>query len=664
MATADWILHGGTVLTMNAHRDVFEEGAVAVAGNQIAAVGPQATLLQRYPDAERVDCTGKLVIPGLVNAHTHVAMTLLRGLVNDLRLDVWLMGYMMPVERQFVDPAFVRCGTLLGCAEMILSGVTTFADMYYFEDDVAEATAAAGMRGVLGQTLLKFPTPDSTSYDEALAYCRRFIERWRGHELIVPAVAPHAPYTSTKELIEQATALAAEMDAPLLIHLSETAQEVKNSRQEHGAPPIAYVSQLGMFQVKVTAAHCVHIQPLEMSVVARAGVGVAHCPTSNLKLASGIAPVVDMRREGAAVGIGTDGSASNNDLDMFEEMRLAALLPKGVSGDPTAMPAIEAFAMATIEGARALHLDHLIGSLEVGKRADVATVDVGGPHATPQYRLSRQNIYSHLVYAARSSDVQDVMVDGRWLLRGRQLQTIDLGAVHREAEAMAVAIGAFLQQREGSLLNKLLALGGLERNETFEIQVKARIADLQQVERQLVDPEFVIERRSVRQQFDTYFLYDDPAVGVLRYREDNVLVPQDDSEPGVGPSLQVQPRYSLTLIGQTAEREYADSVILTRSRFNSKAVHSLRFYREYFRPEREREIVKWRTRYRVIYRGEEFAINLDRLTRPEDIGLFIEIKSRTWSAADALHKADLAGQMLRSLDITRDEIVRGEYLTL
>ncbi|MCS6843159.1 MAG: amidohydrolase family protein [Caldilineales bacterium] len=664
MAKADLVLYNATVVTMNARRDVFEPGAVAVEGNRLVGVGPQEAVLARFSAPETVDCEGRLLIPGLVNAHTHVPMSLLRGLVDDLRLDVWLTGYMMPVEREFVSPEFVRWGTLLGCAEMILSGVTTFADMYYFEDDVAEATAEAGMRAVLGQTLLKFPTPDAASYDEGLAYCRRFIERWRGHPLIVPAVAPHAPYTSTPEMIQQATALAAEMGVPIHIHLSETALEVRESRKQHGLPPIAYMNQLGLFQVPVIAAHCVHIQPSEMRLLGRVDAGVAHCPTSNLKLASGIAPVLEIRREGVPVGIGTDGCASNNDLDMFEEMRLAALLPKGVSGDPTALPAAEALAMATIEGARALHLDYLTGSLEVGKRADLITVQTDGPHATPQYRLSRQNVYSHLVYAAKSTDVQDVMVDGRWLMRNRRLLTVDLAEVQQRAKRFAEATGAFLHQREGSLLNKLLALGGLERAETYEIQVKARMQDPQAIEQRLSGPEFEIRKRSVRQQFDTYLLYNDPQLGMLRYREDNELVPRAEDERIPGQGLDVTPSYSLTLIGPTAEREYADSVILNRSRFTSKAGHSLRFYQEYFQPDRVVEIVKWRTRYRVLYGGEEFAINLDRLTKPAEAGLFLEIKSRTWSTNDALHKADLASRMLRTLGVTPEDIVRGEYIKL
>jgi 5-methylthioadenosine/S-adenosylhomocysteine deaminase len=255
------------------------------------------------------------------------------------------------------------------------------------------------------------------------------------------------------------------------------------------------------------------------------------------------------------------------------------------------------------------------------------------------------------------------MVDGRWLLRQRELQTIDLAQVRAEVASLALATGAFLQEREGSLLNKLLALGGMERAETFEIQLKARIPDMKQAEERLSHVDITVQKRSVRQQFDTYLMFDDPSQGVLRYREDNELISHDEAR-GPAAGLDIQPHYSLTLIGPTAEREYADSVILNRSRFTAKAIHSLRFYREYFQPDREVEIVKWRTRYRVLYHNEEFAINIDRLTKPDDAGLFMEIKSRTWSATDAMHKADLAGRLLRLLAAGPQDAVRGEYVRL
>lgn len=662
MAKVDVILRGGVVVTMNPAFDVWQKGAVAVRGREIVAVGPAEEISTAYEAAEVLDCTGQAVIPGLINAHTHVPMSLLRGMADDLRLDVWLLGYMMPVEREFVGPEYCRVGTLLSCAEMIRSGTTCFCDMYYFEDEVARATAEAGLRAILGETILKFPAPDAASYDESLAYCREFIERWRGHELIVPAVAPHAAYTGTVEMLQQSAALARQYDVPLLTHFSETAEEVEESRRLHGQTPVEYVNGLGLLEARVIAAHCVHVTEPEMRLLARKRVGVSHNPTSNLKLASGVAPVLRLRQAGVAVGIGTDGPGSNNDQDMFEEMRLAALLPKGVSYNPMALPARDTFAMATIEGARALKLDWLIGSLEPGKRADIAVVDLQGPHLTPRFALGPGNIYSQLVYAAKASDVRHVLVNGRFLMRERQLLTVDEAAVLAEAQRIAERINDFVYHREQSLLDKLVALGGLQREETYEIQVKVPIADLLAVEQRLGELDVELLKRSTRQQFDTYFLFDDPQKGSVRYREDNVLLERSDEMERLGPALDVAPAYDLTLLGPTREREYENSIILSRSRFTSPAAHSLRFYREYFQPDHIREIVKWRTRYRILYQGEEFAINLDKLSRPA-AGTFLEIKSRTWSQADALKKAGLIGELLELLGVKRQEIVRGEYVT-
>ncbi len=665
MTTVDLLFTGGIVVTMDRRRSVFTDGAVAVRGQEIVAVGPSDQIARRFDAAEVIDCRGMIVAPGLINAHTHVPMSLLRGLADDLRLDVWLLGYMMPVERECVTPEFVRWGTLLSCAEMIRSGVTTFCDMYYYESVVAEATDQAGLRAILGETILKFPSPDAASYDEGLLHCRRFIEQWRGHPRIIPAVAPHAPYTCTDEILQEAAALALEMDVPLLTHLAETAHEVKESRRQHGGlSPIAYAERIGLFQPRVVAAHCVHVSEDDLALLAAHDVGVAHCPTSNLKLASGVAPVVSMRAQGIHVGIGTDGCASNNDQDMFEEMRLAALLPKGTSYDPTALPAEEAFSLATIEAARALHLDHLIGSLEPGKRADIIVVSMNAPHAVPRFSLSDANIYSHLVYTAKAADVVSTWVDGRPLLRDGELLTIDLPEVIAETQRLADGINAFLKERESSLLNKLLALGGLEQQETFEVQVKARVDDLTAVEARFLDLGLELVKYSVREQYDTYLIFRRSEQGMLRYREDNVVQRRDDSSGPIGPALEVVPRYTLTLIGPKKEREYESSAILSRSRFTSHAAHSLRFYREYFQPDEVKEIVKWRTRYRFLYKGEEFALNLDRITKPEERGAFVEIKSRTWSAADAMRKAELIGELLQLLHIPREAIVKGEYLTL
>ncbi len=663
MRQVDTLLTGGVVVTMNTQQDVFTDGAVAIVGSKIVAVGPTSRVRQMVDAKTEVDCSGQLIIPGLVNAHTHVPMTLLRGLADDLRLDVWLLGYMMPVEREFVGPDFCDVGTRLGCAEMLLSGITTFNDMYYFEEEVARATADVGMRAVLGQTVLKFPSPDADSYEESLARCRTFIQDWKDHPLITPAVAPHAPYTSTAEILQASTALALEMDVPLHIHLSETALEVQESERDFGAPPIQYVHELGLFDAKVIAAHCVHIKPREISLLARSNAGVSHNPSSNLKLASGFAPVLEMRAAGIPVGIGTDGPASNNDLDMFEEVRLASFLPKATSGDPTALPASDVFAMATIEGARALHMDQDIGSIEIGKYADLVVVDQEAPHATPRFHLSASNVYSHLVYAAKSSDVRHVWVHGRQLMQDRQLLTIDLPAVRTRAIEIASRINDFMLEREGSLLNKTVAIGGFAQQETYEIQVKIRVDDLDIVEQALQSEDFEIVKYSVRQQFDTYFRFPEGTIDhYLRYREDNEVVGPDSE--GRSSSLSVRPTYSLTLMEGMVEREYRDSVILTRSRYTAQASYSLRFYREYFNPDGEYEVVKWRHRYRILFEDTEFAINLDRVTRPQGLGEFVEIKSRTWSASDAEQKAGLASRLLKSLGLTPDRNAHGEYLDL
>src|SRR5512134_438293 len=431
----DTLFTNALVLTMDEKFSQYFPGAVAVNGDSIVAVGREDDIKKEYAARahETIDCNGKVLMPGLINAHTHVPMTLLRGLADDLRLDVWLMGYMMPVEREFVSPGFVRLGTMLACAEQIRSGVTTFNDMYYYEEHVAEATAVVGMRAVCGQTVMKFPAPDAASYEDSLQMAREFIQRWKDHPLIVPAVAPHAPYTCTAEVLRATADLAKEFDVPLHTHLAETAFEVENMRNEHGIPVIPYVKKQGLFEAKVIAAHCVHIDTGEMRSLLHAGAGVSHNPSSNLKLASGFAPVVKMLETGLNVGIGTDGPASNNDLDMFEEVRLAAFVAKASSNDPTVVPAATALLMATRMGAQALHLGDLTGSVEVGKRADLILVNTSPVHNSPRFKRAADNAYAQLVYASKSTDVSDVMVNGKWLMRDRQLLTL------KEEELLAQA---------------------------------------------------------------------------------------------------------------------------------------------------------------------------------------------------------------------------------
>lgn len=656
MEPVDLILCGGAVITMNADFDVIYDGAVAIRGTDIIAVGSADAITAQYEAAEVLDCTGQYILPGLINAHTHVPMTLLRGLADDLRLDVWLMGYIMPTEREFVSPEFCRLGTKLACAEQIRSGITCFADMYYYEAEIAAATAEAGMRGVLGQTILKFPAPDAETYETSLAYARRFIEEWHGHTLITPAVAPHAPYSSTEELLQKSAELAIEYDVPVLIHIGETHQEVEDNLKWYDMRVIPWVEAAGLLEAKVLAAHCVHINTAEMHTMKQHDTTVAHNPTSNLKLASGIAPVTDMLKHGLTVGIGTDGPASNNDLDMFEEVRLAAILAKTAANDPTVLPARQALLMATRMGAEALFIGDITGSLEVGKRADMIVVDSETVHSTPHFRRDPNAIYSQIVYASKSTDVAHVLCNGKWLMRDRNLLTLDEEALKREAAAYARKVDAFLTAHEGDILSKLLAVGGgLERVESFEVQVKALLRDADSVTGLLNHPDVQVLQKVHYRQYDTYFLFDKPEMGRVRYREDDLV---DDK----GNTVSVRSRLTLTM--PTKERDYDSSVLLSHSRFIADADRPLRFYREYFQPTQERELQKDRHRWHIHYQGVLFYVNVDRVTSPNLGDTFIEIKSRTWSASDAENKASRIQEMMGILGIRQDDVIQADYLEM
>ncbi len=655
MVPVDAILTNGVVLTMDDSYTVFQDGAVAIQADSIVAVGDASQIDQDYQAAEVVDCTGMVIAPGLINAHTHVPMTLLRGLADDLRLDVWLMGYMMPTEREFVKPEFVELGTSIACAEMIRSGITSFADMYYFEDSVAKATAQAGMRAVCGQTVMKFPAPDAESFEEGLERCRNFIIRWLSHPLIIPAVAPHAPYTTTAEMLQACAALAVEFDVPLHIHIAETALEVHNSREENNMPVVPWVKKHGVLNARVIAAHCVHIDEGEMHTLQHHGVGIAHNPTSNLKLASGLAPVDKMLTLGLNVGIGTDGTASNNDLDLIEEIRLAALIAKVQTDDPTALPARAAFAMATSMGARALHIDHLTGSLVPGKRADIAVIDLNRIHNQPRFKRDPDAIYSSIIYASKSTDVRHVICNGSWLMRDGELLTVDTGELLKEAALVAAEIDAFLIARENDVLSKLLAIGELQREESFEVQVKVRLDDSSVVDRLLAHPEVTVVRHSHYRQYDTYFEFEPPDFELVRYREDDFL-------DGDGNVSNVRARLTLTARGKV--REFDRSILLSRSRYISPATRPLRFYREYFKARSEQTIVKERRRWHVDYQGMRLYVNLDHLIEPETEGLFLEIKSRTWSLNDAEQKAAAIAELLEMLNVEPAALIKQEYLTL
>jgi len=647
------LLINGHVVTMDERFTVHARGSVAIGGGTILGVGDVAA---EYEPAETIDCAGRVVMPGLINAHTHVAMAMLRGLADDLRLDVWLLGYMMPVERQFVRPDFVALGTNLGCAEMIRSGTTCFADMYYFEEVVAEAAATAGLRAICAQTVLKFPAPDAASFEDSLARARDFITRWKGHPRIVPAVAPHAPYTCTAEILRACAELAWEFGVPLHTHLAETALEVEQSRREHGMPVVPWVKKQRLFDARVLAAHCVHIDEGEMRTLKESGAGVAHNPTSNLKLGSGVAPVAKMLELGLPVGIGTDGPASNNDFDMFEEMRLAALLAKGIGKDPTALPARDALAMATCGGAQAMGLGEVTGAIERGKRADLIVVDLDQAHNVPRFRRDAGAVYSQLVYASKSTDVVDVMCDGRWLMRNRLLLTVDENALRDAAATMARRIDSFLIEREQSVLQKLIAIGGAAELESFEVQVKAKLASPDGVLRALAAKgnEITVIRSVHYHQYDTYFFFHDPNQGILRHREDEFL----DDENNV-----VNARSRLTLTGPSREAAFG-SVLLFRSRFFAPATHSQRFYREYFRPAREREVEKDRRRFLVAFRGAQFWVHVDHLVNPHAGVYFLEVKSRTWSRRDAQDKATIITELLELLGARPDEAIEEGYVAL
>jgi len=426
----DLLIVGGTIVTMDEARRVIEDGAVAIDEGRIVEVGGRAELSGKYTvsRANTIDAAGRVVIPGLINGHTHVPMTLFRGLADDLELNEWLTKYIFPAEAKNVTEEFVRVGTRLGLAEMMRGGTTTYADMYYFEDAIADETARAGMRGVLGETVIDFPVADNKTHAEAMAYTERYVSKWRGHALITAAIAPHAPYTVSEEHLRAVRAFSDRTNAPILIHVAETRKEVDDIIKAKGARPVEYLARIGFLNGRVVAAHTVHVNFDEVALLKQFGVGAVHNPQSNMKLASGVAPVPQMLAVNLALGLGSDGAASNNDLDMWEEMDTAAKLHKLSSNDPRVVTAQQAFEMATIGGARALHMERDIGSLEPGKRADVVIVDLDGLHQTPRY-----NIYSHLVYATKAADVRTVMIEGRVVMRDRRLLTINEREVKRRA---------------------------------------------------------------------------------------------------------------------------------------------------------------------------------------------------------------------------------------
>jgi len=442
-APCDLIVSARYVVTMSAQRRVIENGAVAILGERIVAVGPRAEIDRGWQPKRRIDRPDGMLTPGLINTHTHGAMSLFRGIADDLKLQDWLNNFIFPAEAKNVSPDFVRWGTRLACLEMLLSGTTTFTDMYYFEDVVAETAKEAGMRGVLGETVIGFPVADAKTPADALAYAEKFLIRFHDDPLVVPAVAPHALYTNSLDSLRAARTLANKYNAPILIHLSETKKENDDNQASRHQSPTQTLNGIGFFNGRTVAAHCVWVDRTDRGVLKANNVGVAHCPSSNMKLASGAAPVVDLLKLGVAVGLGTDGPAgSNNDFDMFEEIDLAAKLQKLVRSDPEALPARQAFEMATIGGARVLGLDKEIGSLETGKRADLISIDLDAPNAVPMY-----DVYSQLVYALKGSNVLDVVVNGREIVRDKRCLTLDRQAVVAKAREYGLKVAQSVRQK-------------------------------------------------------------------------------------------------------------------------------------------------------------------------------------------------------------------------
>jgi 5-methylthioadenosine/S-adenosylhomocysteine deaminase len=425
------MVSGAWVLSLNEPLEVFSPGAVAVQGEKIAAVGPRAELLARYQPARVLDYPQGLILPGLINAHTHAAMALFRGLADDLPLEEWLNSYIFPAESR-MNRDFVYWGTKLAIAEMLLSGTTTFCDMYLFADAVARAAAETGMRAVVGEVLYDFPSPNYGPPEAGLKFSEELCRTWAGHPWVRVAIQPHAVYTCSPKLLQQCGQLAAKYDTRLITHLSETYQEVRDCRDRFGATPVAHLQRLGLLTSRLVADHAVVLSDADLELLAASGAGVAHCPESNMKLASGMAPVSELLDRGVPVGLGTDGCASNNNLDLLQEMDTAAKLQKVRCLDPTRLPAVAALSLATRGSARVLGLGGEVGALVPGMQADLIVIDLDQPHLTPLY-----DPYSHLVYAATGADVQTVLVHGQVVVQDRRLLTFDLEETLARARELA-----------------------------------------------------------------------------------------------------------------------------------------------------------------------------------------------------------------------------------
>jgi 5-methylthioadenosine/S-adenosylhomocysteine deaminase len=426
------------IVTMNDAQPIIENGAIAIRDGKIVAVDTQYKIMASYKANKTLPGDGMVLMPGLVNGHSHSAMVLFRGLADDLALQDWLQNYIFPAEGKFVDENFVRVGEQLACWEMIRGGTTTFVDMYFKPDVAAKVVKECGLRAIIAPSSIDFPSPGFKGWDDAFASAINFLKTWKGkNERIIPAIAAHAPYTVSPEHLGQAIRAARKYDVPLTIHLAETQAEVKDVQQRYNATPVKHLDNLGFLEPRVFAAHVVWPNQSEIALLAKRGVGVIHNPDSNLKLASGFAPIPAMLKAGVKVGLGTDGAASNNTLDMWKAIRLTALIHKGTTLDPTAVPAKTVLRMATLGGAEALGLSGKIGAIKVGLQADLIQVKLKEPHLLPLY-----DVISHLVYASDAQDVDTVIVSGKVLMEKRQMLTVDPERIRREAISIAQKIKA------------------------------------------------------------------------------------------------------------------------------------------------------------------------------------------------------------------------------
>ena len=436
MQQADIVINNGTILTLDSKNSILENGFLCIRGDSIFKIGTGNPT--SFKAEKIIDAGGGLILPGLVNCHTHAAMSLFRGLADDLPLMEWLNNYIFPAESK-MDAEFVYTGTLLALAEMIMSGTTTFCDMYLFEDEVAKAARKAGVRCLVGEVLYDFPSPNYGSVEKGLEYTESLIQKWHNDPMVSIAVEPHSLFTCSPKLLTASNELALKYNVPLIIHVAETLTEVNEIKKKYGKTPVKHLDSLGLLGPYLIADHCVHLEATDIKTMAAHGVKVVHNPESNMKLASGIAPVPEMLARGLTVGLGTDGCASNNNLDLFSEMDTAAKLHKVNMLDPTVMNSITVLRMATIQGARVLGLQDITGSLEVGKKADVIVIDTHKPHLTPMY-----NATSHLVYAARGSDVRHSIINGQPVMEDRKLLTLDLAEIIARAREKSIHVRSWL----------------------------------------------------------------------------------------------------------------------------------------------------------------------------------------------------------------------------